>query len=344
MDNTGSPAPDLPDLAVAETVQTIEALDAVEIGLRRRCILAPGTGLLLNDSALDAPERLDAFVALSGLDPTTLVTSRYCALPLPSAPTRDATGVRSGYMWHPLMWLPPRLAGRMELPDGTVEDRDGWAIRVSLELTVSGLYDPTSGSWFDVLAAVGIDVDNEVDQARVQDWLDGYPDEALDALSLSEHLDSAGTWWALDVAAEIRPVLREASDALVSNELSALVDAMTAPDSAARQEERRASLAAVGTIGAALLGDAEGVTDPQAFTALRGVADTGEAVAVETGLWEASDLLYAIREQNWSALDDLARFAEEVATTDPSADPEDRPAGEAYDDGEDSATVRVAEA
>ncbi|MBD8000172.1 hypothetical protein [Oerskovia gallyi] len=178
-------------------------------------------------------------------------------------------GLRPAAMWHPLLWLPARLRSPITLRDPMTgetwgETYDEWATRVALEMTESGpvsidgerwvllhdphhgrhvraldpgdedlvpLYDPTTGTWLDVLSTVGLDVDDPADLARVERWLAGEPDEVLDAVDLDVFLQAAGRdpAWALDRTQ--RPLaegagyrtyvedLRDASSTLVAREL-----------------------------------------------------------------------------------------------------------------------------
>ncbi|MHA7135177.1 hypothetical protein [Oerskovia turbata] len=176
-------------------------------------------------------------------------------------------GLRPAAMWHPLLWLPERLRAPAILRDPTGRDRgetyDEWAARVVLEMTEAGpvviddtrwvllhdpaggqhvrpagpeddrlvpLYDPIDGTWLDVLSTVGLDVEVDADLARVDRWLDGDDDEALDSLDLDHFLRAEGRdpAWALRRAQ--RPLadpdghrtyvedLLDASSALVARE------------------------------------------------------------------------------------------------------------------------------
>ncbi|MFF2623631.1 hypothetical protein [Oerskovia jenensis] len=178
-------------------------------------------------------------------------------------------GLRPAAMWHPLLWLPARLRSPITLRDPMTgetwgETYDEWATRVALEMTESGpvsidgerwvllhdphhgrhvrafgpgdedlvpLYDPITGTWLDVLATVGLDVDDPAHLARVERWLAGDDDEVLDAVDLDAFLQAAGRdpAWALDRTQ--RPLvegtghrtyvedLRDASSTLVAREL-----------------------------------------------------------------------------------------------------------------------------
>jgi hypothetical protein len=95
-------------------------------------------------------------------------------------------GTRPEAMWHPLMWLPRRLAMPLVAVgadgDVTEEPLEQWQARVAFEITDSQLY--TDDGWVDVLALAGLDADDAADLDRVRSWLAGAPDDSLDALDL----------------------------------------------------------------------------------------------------------------------------------------------------------------
>ncbi|MGL5825526.1 MAG: hypothetical protein ACRCYU_12040 [Nocardioides sp.] len=200
---------------------------------RRPFLTEPGESLLLCRAAVRAASRFREFREASGLPAEAVLTSTLAAVPFPIYPKDPAqrwTGVRPEFMWHPLMWLPERLAGRYqvrgpETGDLDLEDDDTWSVRLVFELLASGLYDIESGTWIDILATVGLDIDNEVDQARVADWLAGEPDELLDSISLENYFASDDEQWAYDSAAGLLGSLRGASHALIADDLLDVVDA-----------------------------------------------------------------------------------------------------------------------
>lgn len=141
-------------------------------------------------------ERIRWFREATGLADEQVVASLLCGVPLPVA-ERDDLGLISRWpsasadvLWLPVFWLPEALALRytVQTEDGErIESDDEWAIRVAIELTGSGLYDPETGTWLDVLAAHGIDKDAPDTALRVAAWLDGEEDEVLDNIDLSSY-------------------------------------------------------------------------------------------------------------------------------------------------------------
>ena len=134
-------------------------------------------------------------------------------------------------MWHPLLWLPDRLATRYTLVDDngacSTEPDDIWCLRVCLELQAAGLYDPDTGSWLDVLSLAGLDGDDPDTAGRVDRWLTGGADPVLDRLDLTEHVDRPDDLdWALHAAIDELPAMRVVSWVLTAQDLLDACDAL----------------------------------------------------------------------------------------------------------------------
>ncbi len=135
-------------------------------------------------------------------------------------------------MWHPLLWLPDRLATRYTLVDDdgvcSTEPNDIWCLRVCLELQASGLYDADTGTWLDVLSLAGLDSHDPDAARRVDRWLTGGIDPALDRLDLAEHVDRTGDPdWALHAAIDELPAMRVISWVLTAQDLLDACHALT---------------------------------------------------------------------------------------------------------------------
>lgn len=248
--------------------------------LRRVCLANPGEPLLLARDPVESVIRFGQFSERSGIDTSELVASHTVAVPLPIWPerwqkgARRWTGIRSELMWHPLMWLPEHLANRVELPVEANGGRhhegdDEWAIRVALEMTASGLYDNATGTWLDVLATVGIDVDQPRAQARVAAWLAGRPDTALDGIDLTNLMsDEDDPHWSSWAAVELAPVLLRYSWALGADALLDVLDSLPAEiDQHGMGREAAVGVAStVATVGSAWI---ENVPDSDAAATLR---------------------------------------------------------------------------
>jgi hypothetical protein len=135
-------------------------------------------------------QRVDEFCRATGLNPDDVILSRFCVSPVPLYPVswpeghRRWAGLRPEALWHPLFWLSPELAGRYQDVDDNAEDDDAWVMRVAVEMDARGLFDADSGSWVDVLALYGLDVDDPADVERIRRWLAGVDDPILDNIEL----------------------------------------------------------------------------------------------------------------------------------------------------------------
>ena len=129
-----------------------------------------------------------ALAQLTGIDVNSIPECEVSVFCLPLAEDdwaerglRRWAGTRADAMWHPLLWLPARLAAPMVAvtPDGVAveEPLERWQARVAFEIINSGLY--TDDGWVDVYALLGMALENPTDVARVEAWLDGRPDETL---------------------------------------------------------------------------------------------------------------------------------------------------------------------
>lgn len=296
--------------------------------LRRPSFLEAGEPLLLSRQAMGTAVRLQEFLVESGLSADDVLTSPMSSMPLPiytdfgilptGQPRKRWAGTRAEFMWHPLMWLPPRVAGRYSIVDdegdSELEDDDLWAIRVALELTVSGMYDIASGTWVDILAASGLDIEHPAHLARVRSWLDGEPDEILDAIDLSDYLDVDPPDWALQVAQAEREDLQQASWALIADDLLSFADDTQDPAFGFTPAESVQALRTVASLGADLLFDVPDHTEDGVSTGagnephnaflvriydlLEASPETRPGLANQVG-----DRLLAIREAYWPSVE-----------------------------------------
>lgn len=307
---------------------------------RRPHLLGPGTALLLADTSLFAPQRLSRFAADSGISSDSLLISPLCPTPLPiynfaslNPGSRRWPGTRPEMMWHPLMWLPNRVAGRYTYPDDITgepvrESDEVWIIRVALELEASGLYDAESATWLDVLSEVGIDITNDFDLGRIEEWLDGSPDTALDGIDLSPHflnpLDPAQPHdWALADALTLLEPVRESSWALTADEIFSEASRLRQPDPATNLPLALTDVHALATAlcatSVALLGEVPMSTDSGVSTsptaeghgaffmrAYSALLDNGSDATLHDQVLEAlADRCYTMREAYWPVLESL---------------------------------------
>lgn len=197
---------------------------------RRAFLTAPGESLLVCTSPVEAALRAEMLSRLTGIPPQSLLTNALCAIPLPLYPeqftgARRWPSVQAGAMWHPLLWLPERIAKRRPVPDGPagIESDDLWVVRVALELSATGVYDDVTGTWIDVLSLMGLGTDSADDIARVRRWLDGADDELLGSFDLTDHMlprtGGVDTSRSLDVAEMSLGPLRASAWAYAATDL-----------------------------------------------------------------------------------------------------------------------------
>ena len=209
---------------------------------RRYYLLTPGEGLLRTEDLESAPERFAQFSHDTGLSVSDLLRHPVSKLPLPNYGTARQGGTRAwpslnpAMLWHPYFWLPPRL--QKPAPGQSIER---WMTKVGLELVAAGLYDYASGTWVDIMALSGIDVENPVDIARIEDWLAGGTDETLDAIDLEELLTGENEMTEDELAASARGLSAMAYSECANQFLywiSQLEEFMTIePFTVAREEE-----------------------------------------------------------------------------------------------------------
>lgn len=225
--------------------------------VKRRAFLAePGDHPLLTPDPIEHLESFERFVEATGIDPGRVLATPVVRFPIP-VPHKGAngelerwSGITPSMMWLPLFWLPPHLALRYqyrvidEATGGTsddleIESDEVWAIRVMLELIYAGLYDPNTGTWGDVLSFYGLDVESPVDQARVEMWLDGFPDDDLDKIDLTPHiLHAEDPEWALRAARELADTLVPAQWSLTASGLLLAAGSHLAYKGSADQDRR----------------------------------------------------------------------------------------------------------
>lgn len=211
--------------------------------VRRHLGTTAGTPLLMGEDAMDLVAGDHQWRQYTGMEPGMVITGTLCASPLPlyladPPGPRQFSEVNPAALWHPLLWLPPRLATpyTLTVPDPETgkpaeEPIEAWSIRVALEMSISGLYDPNEG-WADILAMGGIDITTQEGIGRVSAWQSGNPDEVLDNIDLDRYLanvDNPG--WADEVVENLLPLLGPAHWAMMASSiLTHLEDALANPD------------------------------------------------------------------------------------------------------------------
>lgn len=181
----------------------------------RPLLLEPGDSLLVTSDIEDTVLRYGELSTRTGIPGDQLVLSFMSSLPLPRyeplGPGESRwLGAVATELWAPIFWIPEEIAQRMPVGDSEAEggirgeSDDEWSARIALHMVLAGLYVPESGTFLDVPAALGIDLQDEKIAERVQDWLEGHVDEELDALDptplwtpKSGDVDTAGVYFSL---------------------------------------------------------------------------------------------------------------------------------------------------
>lgn len=144
----------------------------------------PGYEMFL-PSKIAAMQR--AYAQKMGVSPEDVIITPYGYQPVVRLPMGDAEGrerlppsLNADWARHPMFWLDPET--RTRYPD---ESEWEWAIRIDLELTVRGLFDPHTGMVTDALDFFcGIDLQNPVDRMQVENYISGGYDQTLCAFTI----------------------------------------------------------------------------------------------------------------------------------------------------------------
>lgn len=182
---------------------------------RRRFLLDEDEKLLMSRDVLDFAERLNDFISETGIEPERLTADPVVAIPLPiHARGARFDGVKPDALWNPLFWLPESIALRVriretEYSEPRPETDQEWSLRIVDHLYISGAYTPEEG-WVDVFALYGINPDDPDDLAAIEAWQAGLPEERLDAIDLTEHLDFGDINETFAAAQELYPLVMAA--------------------------------------------------------------------------------------------------------------------------------------
>ena len=239
--------------------------------LRRRHLgTMPGDHLLMPSGDSTAYTQVfHDFLEATQLPPTMLNPSRLCMVPIPTHTYREELREQPVSIWaNPLFWLPRDWRVNEA---GATDDLMG--LRITWELTFSGLYEPEIG-FADILFAHGIDVDTDAGASRVSAWLAGGSDPVLDAIDITDMLarpESEDEDWIHLLAYEALPGTLQTVWGLNAN---STLDMLSAAVSEYRSDGDDAALnralEALLTLGSAIFEDIiyDGVEASEALTAL----------------------------------------------------------------------------
>ncbi|MGC0250438.1 hypothetical protein [Pseudactinotalea sp. Z1748] len=301
---------------------------------RWKYLLEPGEGLLLSTPDPDTDDesgtpaivkqahRLAQWTAETGLAEADVISTPLVATPLPAyagrieAGQRRWDGLRPHVMWHPLMWMPQRLAEPymiVEEDEERLETVDEWAIRVALEMTASGMYDPETGGWLDVMALHDIDIEAPGQVDRIEAWLQGAVDPELDAIDLDAYISSSDQPdWAVQVAAVIFADVIAGSWSITATDLIFIAEGM------AEAGPTRTDIEEIIRMGSLWAGDAVIDLDLSLAQRLEQISDGLHTVGDdpqelrEGPLAEVLDALTVVANAYAQALDNLDQMAATV--------------------------------
>ncbi|MBC9927344.1 hypothetical protein [Leucobacter sp. cx-169] len=300
-----------------------------ELQLRRGYLLAPGEGVIISSDLQLFVDRFTQFMDDTGLDLEDVVLSPLVAFPIPQAARGSDgkmlrwKGVNPAMFWHPLLWLPANIAYRVQLieePDGAprVETNEEWLLRVTMQCVEAGLLDIEMGSWLDVLAFHGLDVNDERVQARIVLWCDGEEDAELDAIDLSPMFELFGPESdcaknaLLDHEKFQRAQWAQSADYLgrVCQDLAE--DLAAGRDVNLTQETQRLGfLAAIGWLGGAVTDTGEPV-DPQVQSLLHAANADEPAITLQEAIDFLMPLCAGVYQAHSEVLAQLAHEANEL--------------------------------
>ena len=285
---------------------------------RRLLLTEPGEDILLSSSAPSVAFRYGEWIARTGLTVDTTVSTPICSVPLPKYMAsydtpRRFTHVPPELMWHPLFWLPARLYSRypvsMDGGPAELETDEVWAIRVSLELKAAGLFDPDTG-WVDIMDAYGLDVEDDFDLARIEEWQNGNADPDLDRIDLEPLLKREDdVLWSLQWATALLPTLQRAQWAILADSLIEVIDEVASPDNAdAGLDKVLNATAKVAMLAGSMLYDVpvDGPPALEFWTAIEDASRDGGATDIDAFIGgpvtTAAEWLYAVRDRFWESI------------------------------------------
>lgn len=291
---------------------------------RRRMLTEPGDALVMSSSSLESMDRFTQWQELTGMAPSGFTADTMCSVPIPIyAPIlpgeRRFENVLPQALWHPLFWLPTRVAGEYRIKTGPDGELEGESValrsaRIALEMTASGLYDPETGAWIDIMSTVGIDVDSPTDIERITQWQSGGVDDTLDAIDLDQYLQVAERPnWAMESAMAMLPTMERALWAVLADSLIELIDSAVFPDKGeVNLPDLREATSVAAFLASVHLEDVP-VDSPEGasgfWTAIEQRAKegtfSGTTHFIADVVEDAKGWLYLARDTHWASLDEL---------------------------------------
>lgn len=245
--------------------------------IRRVFATEAGEELLLSRGAFAMAVKYNEMRDATGLPDDAILSDPITSVPMPlyspefTGEGNRWPGVSPQMMFHPLFWLPSSLSERYLLTqpedENPILESDAmWMVRVALTMAASGLYDAETGGWVDILATVGINIENKADRERVKEWQAGGVDDLLDSIDLTGYLATEGEaeGWALNLSILMLEDLRMGSWALMATDLLENCD-MAAEHRNGDREKMAFQIKTAASMATALLSDVPDVDGTRLF-------------------------------------------------------------------------------
>lgn len=196
--------------------------DAIATTPRRHLGTMPGDNLMLPPDVTGYTQIFYDFCEAAHLAPESVSATRLCTVPIPRFQQRSDICHMPATAWaNPMFWLPYDWRVNQ---DGACTDH--MALHITWELTLSGMYDTVDG-FTDVLALMGLDVDQVEVQERIYAWARGGEDAVLDSFDITAHLsrpEGEQPQWVEHLAEEFAEDMLRASWGINAIGLSRMLD------------------------------------------------------------------------------------------------------------------------
>ncbi len=119
----------------------------------------------------------------------------WCGYPLPGlhevAPRAPLAKKVTNLEWlgHPIFWLFGDVLMAQSAPASSEFDTEPvmvTALRLALQMEITGLFDVENGEWANILDAIGLNVEDPFDVIRIKAWQNGAADSLLDGFNLGD--------------------------------------------------------------------------------------------------------------------------------------------------------------
>ncbi|MEK6310993.1 MAG: hypothetical protein V4737_09550 [Curtobacterium sp.] len=267
--------------------------------------------LLVTAHVSDLLTRTEQYLLDTGLPAERVLGTPLLSIPVPlylaGEPHAVFGSADPNAYWHPLAWLPASISTPMtwfdqQTQEAIEESEEEWAMRVALQVTAAGLYDPRAG-WIDVLALHGLDTTVPADLERIRSWIGGAHDSILDSIDLAPHIDGTdvlyGAGWARQRVVDTIDAYRSAAWSVIARTLLDDLAAIDHRDQHRAQQEVFATAAVAHWYLAEVPTSDAGAPDyEERFVAVCAETDpeTGRSLDADQSATSAAELAAILRE------------------------------------------------